>query len=186
MVLEAPTRKFTVDEFHRMGEAGILREDDRVELIRGLIVEMAPIGSRHAMRVDVVTDLLRRGIEGRGWVRTQNPLKISEDSELYPDVLVVQPPRQKYEDRHPGPSDVLLLIEVADTSLRYDRATKVPLYAQAGIAEVWIVDLLHDSVEVFRRPQAGQFSEMTTATREDNLSPETLSDVVVKVDDLFS
>ena len=186
MVLEAPTRKFTVDEFHRMGEAGILREDDRVELIRGLIVEMAPIGSRHAMRVDVVSDLLRRAIEGRGWVRTQNPLKISEDSELYPDVLVVQAPRQKYEDRHPSPADVLLLIEVADTSLRYDHATKVPIYAQAGIAEVWIVDLLHDSIEVFRRPQAGQFSEITTATRDDSLSPEAFGDVVIEVHDLLS
>jgi Uma2 family endonuclease len=136
VTVELATRRFTVAEYYRMGKAGILRPDDRVELIRGVIVEMAPIGSRHAYCVDRLTRIFQRALrDEEGWVRTQHPVSLPGDSEPHPDLVIARGPGNQYAQRHPQPDEVLLLIEVADSSLVYDRRTKVPLYAGAGIPE---------------------------------------------------
>lgn len=144
-------RRFTVDEYRRMAEAGIFSEGDRVELIEGEIVEMTPIGRRHFFCVTTLTHLLVNGVGDRALVSIQNSFRLSGRSEPEPDVAVLRR-RPDYRSVDVGPDDVVLLIEVADTSLEYDREVKLPVYAQAGIPGVWIVDLSGERVEVYRRP----------------------------------
>src|SRR5215210_4225582 len=138
-------RRFTVHDYHRMGEAGILHEDDRVELIEGEIVEMAAIGTRHFSCVNGLTRLLIRSVGDEAIVSVQNPVRLNDHTEPQPDLTVIR--ERDYRESLPMPEDVLLLIEVSDTTLRYDRNLKLPLYARAGILEVWIVDLSGDLLE---------------------------------------
>jgi Uma2 family endonuclease len=146
-------RLFTVGEYYRMLDAGILKEDDRVELIEGEIVAMSPIGSRHAACVDTLAALLVRAFSSESLiVRIQNPLHLSEYSEPQPDLSVVRARLDRYRTGHPTANDVVFVIEVADASLAYDRHTKIPLYARYGIAEVWLVDLESCSVIVHSAP----------------------------------
>ena len=137
-----------------MADAGILREDDRVELIDGKIVAMSPIGSRHAGCVDKLSALLHRGLSAEPVIRVQNPLRLSEYSEPQPDVSVLHDRGNVYAASHPTAADVVFVIEVADVSLMYDRRTKLPLYARSGIAEAWLVDLGNQVVEVHTSPGA--------------------------------
>lgn len=138
------THRFSVEEYHRLGETGILREDDRVELIEGELVDMAPMGSRHAGCVSFLTWALQQQVGERAVVHVQNPLALGMDSEPEPDVMLLAPRDHDpfYRAGHPGPDDVLLLVEVADTSLTYDRQVKLPLYARHGIRQVWLVESL--------------------------------------------
>ncbi len=136
---EVTRRRFTVHDYHRMGEAGILHEDDRVELIEGELVEMAAIGTRHLTCVNGLTRMLVRGVGDEAIVSVQNPVRLDEHSEPQPDLTVLR--MRDYRESLPVPEDVLLLIEVSDTTLAYDRGVKLPLYARSGIREVWIVDL---------------------------------------------
>ncbi|HUE85418.1 MAG TPA: Uma2 family endonuclease [Vicinamibacterales bacterium] len=152
MTVHAPRRLFTVEEFHRMADGGVFAEDDRLELIAGDIVEMTPIGSRHAACVDRLARELQRSIPATTIVRVQSPIVLGRDSEPQPDIAVLRYRTDFYRDRHPGPGDVLLVIEVADTSIAFDRGTKLPLYARAGIPELWIVDLAASAVEIWRQP----------------------------------
>lgn len=148
-----------------MANAGILNEDDRVELIEGEIVKMAPIGSRHAAVVERVGDLLQEAVGGRAMVRRQNPIQLGPLSELQPDVAVVRGRADYYAAAHPGPGDVLLIVEVADASLASDRNIKLPLYARAGIPEVWLIDLENEVVEVYRGATADGFAAMVRVLR---------------------
>ena len=124
-----------------MGQAGILGEDDRLELLEGEIVEMAPIGSRHQSVVDRLTRLFSNRVGDAAVVRVQGPVRLGDDSEPQPDLLLLRRRADFYATAHPGPEDVLLLVEVPDTSTEYDREVKLPLYARHGIAEVWLVGL---------------------------------------------
>ncbi len=144
--------RLTVKDFHRMGEAGILGEDDRVELIEGELVEMTPIGSKHAGTVAQLSRLFERQVGEDALVWVQNPVAMGEDSEPEPDLCLLHPRADYYKSAHPRAEDVLLIVEVADTSLRYDREIKVPLYARHGIAEVWVIDLEGGIAHVFQDP----------------------------------
>jgi Uma2 family endonuclease len=142
----------SVDAFHRMGEAGILGPEDRVELIEGEIIDMSPIGALHAAIVDVVVRHFGRRAGESVFIRSQNPLRLDDASEPEPDISILRPRADLYTTSHPGAADVLLVIEVADTSLAYDLGTKVPLYARHGIPEVWVIDAATRRISVFRRP----------------------------------
>lgn len=157
MASEPTTRRFTVEEYYRMAEAGILGEDDRVELLDGEIVQMSPIGSRHAACVDRLNHGLQRRVGEAAIVRVQNPIRLSDTSEPQPDLCLLQARADYYTGSHPGPRNVLLVIEVADASLRYDRDIKVPTYARAGIPEVWLVDLDGERLHVFWDPIDGRY-----------------------------
>ena len=165
MALAARHRRFTVDDYHRMAQAGIFGEDDRVELIDGEIVEMTPIGSRHAACVDKLNHLFSDRVRGRAIVRIQNPVRLSGDSELQPDVALLRPRADFYASEPPGPPDILLVVEVADTSLLYDRDFKAARYARGGIPEVWVVDLEGKQVHVFRDLKAGTYGVHETRSR---------------------
>ena len=141
MPVQASRRLFTVHEYYRMAEAGIFGEDDRVELLSGEIVEMTPIGSRHAAAVSRLIHVFTARLSGTAILRVQDPLRLDNYSEPQPDLAIVRLRQDFYRDAHPDAADVLLLIEVADTSGDIDRTVKIPLYARSGVAEVWVVDL---------------------------------------------
>ena len=182
----APTkRRFTVDEYHLMVQAGILAEDDRVELIRGEVVEMTPIGRRHAGCVDRLTRLFTSRLGDRAIVRVQNPVPVSADSEPQPDLTLLRPCPDFYVETPLRPEDVLLVIEVADTSAAADRAVKIPLYAEAGIREAWLVDLAAGRVEAYRTPRAGAYRDRLTLERGASFAPESFPDLALRAEDLL-
>jgi len=186
MALGASRRRFTIDEYHRMGEAEILADDPRIELIAGTIVVREPTGARHAGTVDRLADLFISRIERRAVVRIQNPLAFPDEmSELQPDITLLRPRADFYGSAHPGAADVLLLIEVADATLRLDRRVKIPLYARAGICEVWLLDLTTERVEVFRAPSPGRYSDVTRPGRGASLAPLAFPELSLVVDDLL-
>ncbi len=164
-------RRFTVDEYYRMAETGILTQDDRVELLGGEIVEMTPIGPTHAGCVDQLNAMFQARLPPSACVRIQNPVRLDQHWEPQPDVAILRPRPAGYRDRHPGPTDVLLIVEVADASLLRDRKIKVPKYAAFGIAESWIVDLVARRVEVFRRPSASGYRTVRRAGLRATVSP---------------
>ena len=182
-MVELARRLFTVDEYYRMAEAGILNENDRVELIEGEIVEMVPIGSRHASVVDDLNALFSSlTTREQAIVRVQGPIRLDNMSEPQPDIAVLRPRPDRYREGHPTPDDVLLLIEVADSSVSSDRSVKLPLYAQSGIAEVWIVDLSTGRIEVYSRPENGTYADVSTAGHGDAVSPRLLPSVSLAVE----
>ncbi len=187
MVTGVATRKFTVEEFHRMVEAGILREDDRVELLDGEIVEMPPIGGPHSSTVDRLNRLLILALRDLpAVVRVQNPVRLPGETELYPDFAVVPPRNDYYRDTLPTSAEVQLVIEVADSSLSYDRNTKATLYARAGIAEFWLVDVSTKSVEVYCKPGSRGYSDLSYRRLGESISPVAFPSVEVSIDDFLA
>ncbi len=186
MVVPLRRRRFTIDEYHRMGEVGILHEDDRVELIEGEIVEMAPIGSRHAAIAARIRKFFTLRLDDRAVLWSQEPVLLkAPGSEPQPDVLILAPRADFYASALPEPQDVLLLIEVADSSLTYDRRTKLPLYARAGIADVWLVDADSGRVEVHRSPAGGRYRDARSPARGESFAPLAFPDVAVTLADLL-
>ncbi len=175
---------FTVDDYHRLAECGILGEHDRVELIDGQVVEMSPIGPRHAAGVDRLTRLLSRSAAQSAVVRVQNPLTLEPRAEPQPDVALLRLPIERYAEAHPRPDDVRLVIEVADTSAEYDREVKIPLYARAGIPEAWLVNLPSEGIEVYRQPSPRGYTEVRTG-RGDTLTPLFIQAITLEVDDIL-
>lgn len=175
-------RLFTVSEYHSMAEAGILPEDDRVELIEGEIFRMAPIGSRHAGCVNRLNHFLR----GSGGILSpQNPVLFGSLSEPQPDIALLRSRDDFYASSLPTPEDVLLLVEVADSSIGFDRRVKVPLYARNGVPEVWIVDLTKGRMEVHREPSATGYRDVRLLQRSDRLSPLAFPDLELNVSDIL-
>ena len=176
-----------MDEYYRMADAGIPHSEERVELLDGEIIQMPPIGSWHAMCVTFLTEWFIVRLEGRALVRSQNPVRLDPHGEPEPDVALVRLRSDRYVTGHPGPEDVLLLIEVSDTTLRYDRDVKLLRYAEAGIPEVWIVDLElePDQVLVYRQSRGGAYQESLVAQRGDMLSAAAFPDLTLLVDDLL-
>jgi Uma2 family endonuclease len=185
--VDTPCRHWwTVHAFHRLSEAGILHEDARVELIEGELVDMAPIGSRHAGTLEKLRYWLERSVQDSALVFSQNPVVLGEHSEPQPDIVLLKPRADFYVHAHPGTADVLLLIEVADSSAEYDRTVKVPLYARHNIPEVWLVDLTATRIEAYRvpRPEYGEYEQLMQV-RDGAIAPHALPQVTVDVGKLF-
>jgi Uma2 family endonuclease len=180
--MAAPTlhRTFTVAEYERMVEAGILSEDERVELLDGEINAMSPIGVPHANAVRVLTNLLVKQIGHAAIIDVQNPFRLNDNSMPQPDLAALRP--RSYRSALPTPADVLLLIEVADSSLAYDRGTKFPRYAAAGIPEAWLVDLTARIVERHSEPRDGLYRQITIARAGDTLASTVLPELTISVD----
>lgn len=157
--------RFDVDAYYRMVEAGILGPEDRVELIEGEIVDMAPIGSAHASTTDLLASLFVRAVtDDVAIVRIQNPLRLDAHNEPQPDLMLLRPRADRYRQGHPTATDVLLLVEVADSSLAYDHGPKLALYARHGVPEFWIVDLVGRAVEICREPGPEGYAERRRVT----------------------
>lgn len=178
------THHLSVDDFHKLGEVGILHEDDRVELIEGVLIDMAPIGAGHAGQVNRLNNLFAPAVSGRAIVAPQNPLRLDDFSEPQPDLVLLRYRDDFYAKAHPRPSDVLLLVEVADRSLAYDRDTKVPLYARHAIPEVWLIDLQHRQAGVFLEPAGGEYRRSLQPAGTDCISPALLPEISIRVADL--
>jgi Uma2 family endonuclease len=183
--VEVTRRRFTIEEYHRMAEAGILHEDDRVELIEGEIVQMTPIGRHHAACVAELTRLLVPAVGTRALLWPQNPITLPNETEPQPDIVLLRPRADRYLEDDARSLDVLLLIEVAETSQRYDRQVKLPLYAQAGVPEVWILDLPGETIEVYRQPTADGYEHVERVGRGGVVSPAAFPDIVLSVDTIL-
>lgn len=170
MSVQLLRRKFTVEQYHKMLESGILTENDRVELIAGEIVEMSPIGTKHAACVARLIWLFMRTLADAAIIWVQNPIQLNDNSEPQPDVVLLKPRDDFYESAHPQPSDIFLLIEVADATIKYDREVKVPLYAKDNILEVWLVDINEQIVEVYREPTSDGYRNIQKFSRGQTLS----------------
>ncbi|MGH8934405.1 MAG: Uma2 family endonuclease [Egibacteraceae bacterium] len=177
--------RFTVDEYERMGQVGIFGEDDRVELLDGEIVNMTPIGPLHAGTVNYLAELLFRRPAGRAIVIVQNPLRLAPYSEPQPDIVVARRRDDYYRLGHPTAGDILLAIEVSDSSLRTDRKIKVPLYAYAGVPELWLADLAGRAVTVHTEPRNGAYAQVRTAHPGESLTPCMIPDLTVAVSEIF-
>ncbi len=177
MFAQLPKRRFTVQQYHQMSAANILTADDHVELIDGEIIEMAPIGSRHAACVDRLNRLLNRFLGEQALIRVQNPLSLGERSEPQPDIAIVQLRADYYEMGHPQSQDMLLLVEVADTTLEFDRSIKTSLYASVGIPEVWLVDLNGLAIEIYREPSADSYKSTQRFQRNQTISAQAFPDI---------
>ena len=182
MSVQMQRRLFTVQEYHLMGEAGILGEDDRVELIEGEIVQMAAIGTHHATCVRRLIRQFRQLPEESAILDIQNPIQLTERTEPQPDLVLLQPRADYYETAHPMPSEVLLLVEVSDSTVDFDRDVKVPNYARCGIQEVWLWDLEVNCLEVYRFPTADGYTSMQKFERGEMVSPLAFPEFEVSVD----
>ncbi|MBX3276627.1 MAG: Uma2 family endonuclease [Acidobacteria bacterium] len=178
-------RPFTTSEYHRLIEIGILTENDRVELLDGEVIEMAPIGPRHAACVDRLAEFLQGNIGKQGIIRVQSPIELSEHSEPEPDITVLTRRSDFYVGGHPTPADILIVIEVADATLDADRRVKLPAYARAGIPEVWLVNLIEDRIEVHSRPNRDVYQEIRICLRGDRVISPTLPKLKLKADDIL-
>ncbi len=178
-------KRFSVSEYYRMAEAGILGEDNRVELVEGVIVEMAPMGSRHAACVRRLEALLNRHAGEVRMVSTQCPIRLDDASEPEPDIALLKFRDDFYDQEHPGPDDVLLAIEVSGTSVEYDTEVKLPLYARAGIPETWLVNLTTETVEVHSRPASGEYRQTLRAKRGETLKSEAVSGLEIAANDVL-
>ena len=185
MALQFPRRRFTTGDYHRMAEAGVLSEDDRVELIDGEILEMSPIGSKHAACVARLTSLFSQRVGGAAIVWVQNPVQLGDRSEPQPDLALLRPRPDFYASAHPTADDVLLLIEVAESSMEYDRQVKVPLYARTGIPEMWLVGLARDQVTVHRDPTPGGYRVIRVLCRGDAISSAAFPHLEIAVADIL-
>lgn len=179
-----PRHRWTVEDFHKMVEAGLLTEDSRVELIDGEVVEMAPIGSEHAGKVSRLVHLFSSLAGNRAIVSPQNPIVLGDYSEPQPDIALLRWREDFYENAHPRPQDILLLIEVSDVTARYDRRIKVPMYARHGIPEVWLIDLQRRCVEVYRHPREGQYQQVDRH-QTGSVSPQQLPEMTIDMNRLF-
>jgi len=185
MQIEAIRRPFTVDEYDRMVEVGILGKEDHVELIEGEILEMSPIGWRHAACVDRATALLVPALVGKAIVRVQGPIRLGDYTKPQPDLILLEPRKDYYAAQGAVTRNALLVIEVSDSSIRYDRGLKLSVYAMHGVSEVWIEDLTADTLLVFREPSGAEYKTNLTLQRADSISPLAFPDLRLSVSDLL-
>ena len=178
---QTPTKhRFDVDAYYKLAEAGILPNPHRVELIDGEIIDLNSIGSPHAAITTRLTRQFIRAVGDLAIISVQNPLRLDSYNEPEPDLLVLRPRADDYQANHPGAADVLLLIEVSETSLAYDRGRKLALYAKFGVPEVWIVDLAGAALEIYRQPKEGVYS-LTERRTGGSLTPDRVPSVAIDV-----
>jgi Uma2 family endonuclease len=182
---EIAKRLFTVEEYHQMVGVGILGEDDNVELINGEILKMPPIGSHHAAYVDRLNALFSPRLVGQALVRVQSPIQLNNLSQPQPDITLLKPRDDFYWQSHPTVSDVLLVVEVAETSCDYDRTVKLPLYAQSSVDEVWLIDVSNRRLEVHRNPENGQYRQVHILLKGHSIFPLHLPNFNIQIDELL-
>jgi Uma2 family endonuclease len=178
-------RKLTVAEYLRMGEVGILHEDEPIELIEGQLIVMSPISGPHAATNNILNELFILGVDRRSVVSPRNPVQLDRHNDPQPDLALLKPRDDDYFAHRPRPDDVLLIVEIADASLRYDREVKLPLYARHGVPEVWIVDLPGRLVEVHREPGGDRYASVSRIERGEWLEPALLPGVVLQAADFL-
>jgi Uma2 family endonuclease len=184
MLVQAQHR-FTVADYYRMAETGVLKPGARIELLGGRIIDRSPIGPLHGGSIKRLNRLFSGLSAGRWLVSAQDPLHLDEFSEPQPDLMLLKPSEDDYTTRHPRPEDVYLVIEVADTSLDFDRGEKLPAYGRAGVAEVWLLNLGAKTLEVYREPHFSGYASNVTLRANDTICPLAFPDLVVEVAEML-
>ena len=185
MPTEITKKRFTVDEYYRMAEIGILPERPRTELINGEIIEVSAMGSRHAAVVSRINELFVPMFKGRATLRPQLPLRLDIHNEPEPDIVLLKPRRDGYAESHPGPADVFLAVEISASSLSYDRDVKLPIYAEFQLPEVWIVDISRRSLLVYRQPTGSTHKIFQKFGAGERLNCLAFPEIVIEIDDLI-
>lgn len=186
MAIVNPVKHLTnLDEWRRLGEANIFPPESRLELINGEILEMAPIGFNHAGHVICLLNFFAPLVGKKALVNAQNPLQLGDLSEPEPDFMLLKPHVDFYSSRHPNANDVLLLIEVADSSLQFDQNQKLHLYALHGIPEYWLLNLNDSCLEVYRKPNGEVYAEKTTLRTGDSITLSQLAEITVNMADIL-
>ena len=180
-----PHRKFTVDEYHYFIEQGVFKPEERLELIEGELIEMSPIGKRHASRVNFLIELLRDFLGKNVIISPQNPIVLDDFSEPQPDVCLLRRREDFYRQTNATAKDVLLVIEVADTTVKYDRDVKFPRYAANGIEEAWLIDLENDRVEIHSEPSQFGYSLVKILHRGQTAESIVLPEIKISVEELL-
>jgi len=185
MIMPQPVQlRFTVDDYHKMIELGMLKDYEQAEIIEGRLIKKMTVGDRHAAVVNTLNKFLVRSVPDSVLVSIQNPIRLGDYNEPEPDVVLAD--LTKYDGkRHPQPTEILLVIEVSDTTVKYDREVKLPLYAEAEIQEVWVINLPKDIVEVHRKPTVGLYQTVEIYKRGDQLQPASLPDLSMSVDEIL-
>jgi Uma2 family endonuclease len=182
----APAKhRFTVKDYYRMAETGVLTPETRVELLDGEIIDMSPIGPFHGGVTNFLNQFFSVAAKGRWITAVQNPLRLNDHSEPQPDLMLLKPSPDFYRRQHPRPEDVFLLVEISDSTLEKDQEQKLPAYARAAIAEVWIIDLNDESIQVYREPHFAGYFAKTVLRVGDHAAPFAFPDVVVDVAELL-
>ena len=182
--LSLPRRALSVEDYHRMGEAGLFRSDERIELIQGDLITMAPIGGPHLHVVSVLAQLLTLAVKRSAFVSVQNQISLPPDNEPQPDIALLSPEFWGRKDV-PNAGDVLLVIEVADTTLARDREIKLPLYARHGIPEAWLFDLASEQMTIHRDPGPQGYRAVMSPDRNATISPGTKSGVTILLSEIW-
>lgn len=185
MSLSLITRKFTVEEYEKMATEGIIKPDEKVELIRGEIIKMSPMGTRHAACIARLTQLLYRKFGDLILLGVQNPIRLNNNSQPEPDLSLLIPRADFYVAAYPCPQDIYLIIEVSDSTLDYDRYTKIPLYAEANIQEVWIINLKEECLEVYRHPLNGSYQAMQKYYRGESIFIESFPEIELTLTEIL-
>ena len=183
MAVDVQRHRFTLEQYEHMVSAGVFHPDDRVELIDGEIIEMAPNKPPHVSPIRCLMRALAVG--NRAVMLVQMPIRVPPRSEPEPDLALAVPPEERYVQRHPEPADLLLVIEVSYTTKRFDQTVKIPLYARSGVSEVWIVDVKAEHIEVFREPGPDGYASVDVVGRGGSVSPVAFPDLSVAVDDVL-
>jgi Uma2 family endonuclease len=178
-------RQLTSTEYYGMIESGIIREGERVELILGQIFTMAAKGTRHTVSTTRLITELPMLIQRRAIVRCQDPISLPNNSEPEPDIVIARLRSDEYVNTHPSPEDIILVIEVADSSIKFDRDTKAPLYAAAGISEYWIVNLIDNRLEIYRQPEGSIYTSIQIVTPPQTIVLPQFPEIVVQIGDFF-
>ncbi|MEM6963971.1 MAG: Uma2 family endonuclease [Bacteroidota bacterium] len=186
MTVHLKRQLFTVKEYYKMAEVGILKSSDKVELLNGEIIQISPINNYHANIVDAIQELLAYELLGKYKIRIQGPIRINRNSEPEPDILVsIKPPSKNYKKNpHPSAKDALLIVEVSDSTLQKDRQIKLPIYAAANIPEYWIVNLVDEQIEVYLKPKGEQYQIKKIYEKGDTIKCSQL-DFKLSIDDVF-
>ena len=185
MTVQILRKKFTVGQYHQMIESGILTDRDHVELIQGEIIEMSPVGRRHAACVDRLNELFVLKFFQKALIRVQSPILLSDNSEPQPDVSILQRREDFYSAGHPTPADIFALVEVSDSTIEFDRDVKVPMYAQEHIPEVWLVNLNDALVERYRQPTDNIYQQLQIFNLGEALSFQAFPDISIPVNQIF-
>ena len=178
-------RSLTSADYYQMMESGIIREGERVELILGQIFTMAAKGTRHTLSTRKLFKQLLALIGDRADVQSQDPITLANNSEPEPDIVIARLRSDDYANSHPAPADIILVIEVADSSIRFDRETKAPLYAAAGISEYWIVNLIDNRLEIYRQPQGSIYTSIQIVTPPQSINLPQFLEIVMEIGDFF-
>ncbi len=185
MSVQLLKRRFTISEYYQMAKVGILTPSDRVELINGEILEMSPIGKRHAACVNRVNQLFYQKLGDRILISVQNPILLNNLSEPQPDITLLQPRTDFYASGHPQASDIFLIVEVADSSINYDQEIKISLYSESGILEVWLIDLNQNSLQVYQQPTESGYQRIQQLQSENTLSPLAFPEIHLRVNEMI-